>query len=106
MVLATKPVPPIRLSLSFVFIRQPRRRKLPGFFLVVLATDLCAVLVQSPNHFAKNASNLTAVFKQEKSYGEKNNIIVSAKTLKCFSMAQSLHSYGALVMLLTGAKGK
>ncbi|MBU2393058.1 MAG: hypothetical protein KKH70_06910, partial [Gammaproteobacteria bacterium] len=78
----------IRLSLSFVFIRQPRRRKLPGFFLVVLATDLCAVLVQSPNHFAKNACNLTAEFNEEKSSGEKNNIIVSAETLKCFSVAQ------------------
>lgn len=73
---------------------------------MVLATDLCAVLVQSPNHFAKNACNLAAVFKQEKSLGEKNNIIVSAKTLKCARVAQRMHSYGAFVMQLTEAMRK
>lgn len=57
---------------------------------MVLATDLCAVLVQSPNHFAKNAGNLTAVFKQEKRGDEKNNIIVSAETLNCIRVAQEM----------------
>jgi hypothetical protein len=73
---------------------------------VVLATDLCAVLVQSPNHFAKNGCNLTAVFNEEKGPVEKNNIIVSAKTLNCVSMAQGMHQYGAFVMLLTRMMGK
>ncbi len=73
---------------------------------MVLATDLCAVLVQSPNHFAKNGCNLTVVFQEEKSPDEKNNIIVSAKTLKCVRVAQRVHSFGAFVMQLTEAMRK